>query len=68
MKVVKRVDCKAFRENVLNFKPGHDLVPSAVAVETACEQPEPRKNPMSECAPENIPENIPEPVRERVVE
>ena len=64
VKVVKRVDCKAFRDNVLNFKPGHDLVPSVVAVETECEQPEPRENPMSECVPENIPENIPEPVRE----
>ena len=45
VKVVKRVYCKAFRDNVLNFKPGYDLVPSAVAVETECEQPEPREKP-----------------------
>ena len=48
IKVVKRVDYNAFRDNVLNFKPGPDLElePSAVAVETECERPKPRKNPM----------------------
>ena len=58
VEVVKRVDCKTFRDNVLNFKPGHDLVPSVVAAETKCEQPKSCENPISECVPENIPENI----------
>ena len=27
LSLIKKIDCRAFRDNVLNFKPDHDLVP-----------------------------------------
>ena len=29
LSLIKKIDCRAFRDNVLNFKPDHDLVPSS---------------------------------------
>ena len=27
LSLIKKIDCRAFRDNVLNFKPDHDLIP-----------------------------------------